>query len=102
VTYKLKLPKQWQIHLVFHTNLLTPYYENKVYRPNYIAPAPDILNGQEEWEVEAILGHKGMNNRRRYLIHWKGYSPADNTWEPAWNLSNAQELLDDYKKAHKL
>ncbi len=35
VMYKLKLPPQWKIHLVFHTNLLTPYKEMVLHGTNY-------------------------------------------------------------------
>jgi len=35
VTYKLEIPPQWKIHLVFHTNLLTPYKETAMHGTNY-------------------------------------------------------------------
>jgi len=35
VTYELELPPQWKIHLVFHTNLLTPYKETALHGTNY-------------------------------------------------------------------
>ncbi len=35
VSYKLELPPQWKIHLVIHTNLLTPYKEMALHGPNY-------------------------------------------------------------------
>ncbi|ESK85977.1 hypothetical protein Moror_9478 [Moniliophthora roreri MCA 2997] len=58
VTYKLKLPFQRRIHPIFHTGLLTPYKENKTYGPNSLEPPLDIVEGQEEFEVEAIIGHR--------------------------------------------
>uniref|UniRef100_A0A0W0GEJ2 Putative pro-pol protein n=1 Tax=Moniliophthora roreri TaxID=221103 RepID=A0A0W0GEJ2_MONRR len=57
VTYKLKLLFQWRIHPVFHAGLLTPFRENDVHGPNFLEPPPDIIEGQEEFEVEAIIGH---------------------------------------------
>ena len=36
----------------------------------------------EEYEVEAILDHKiADDGTDMYLVRWKGYSDADNTWE---------------------
>jgi len=35
VTYELRIPPQWKIHLVFHANLLTPYKEMALHRTNY-------------------------------------------------------------------
>jgi len=35
VSYELELPSQWKIHPVIHANLLTPYKEMTLHRPNY-------------------------------------------------------------------
>ena len=53
--YRLKLPDQWRIHPVFHASLLTPYHENETHGPNFIRPPPDIVEGEEEYEVETII-----------------------------------------------
>ena len=97
-TYRLDLPPQWRIHPVFHTSLLSPYEENEAHGPSYTLPPPEEVEGQEEFEVEAILAHRGQGARRRYLIKWKGYPTSDNTWEPERNLTHAQETLESYKK----
>ena len=36
-------------------------------------PLPIIIEGEEEYEVKAILMHKGKGSRRLYLVMWKGY-----------------------------
>lgn len=44
--------------------------------------------GEGEFVVEAILGER-YNKRKKvkeYLLKWKGYSDAENTWEPETNL----------------
>jgi hypothetical protein len=56
VTYKLHLPEMWQIHNVFHALLLMPFTETKEHGQNFIKPPPDKIEGEEEWEVEQILG----------------------------------------------
>ena len=55
VVYQLKLPPQWRLHDVFHATLLTPYRETMEHRPNHEEPPPDIVEGEPEWEVQAIL-----------------------------------------------
>ena len=102
VNYQLKLPTTYRIHPVFHVSLLTPYRENDVHGPNFLEPPPDVLNGEEEFEVEAILGHRGSSSRRQYKIKWKGYGPNDNTWEPERNITNSAEILNTYKNRHQL
>jgi transposase InsO family protein len=102
VTYKLKLPRQWKIHDTFHASYLSPYKETDFHGPNHPEPPPDILNGEEHYEVEAILDHKGVGRRRLYYLKWKGYSDKDNSWEPETGLDNAKALLRRYKKRYKL
>ena len=44
-----------------------------------------MVDDQEEYEVEKVISHwyYGHKKALQYLIHWKGYSVADDTWEPA-------------------
>ena len=102
VTYQLKLPFQWRVHNVFHASLLSAYRENDFHGPNYLEPPPDILNGEEQWEVESIVKHRGTGKRREYFIKWKGYPSSEDTWEPERHLKNARTILNNYKKRHKL
>lgn len=102
LVYKLKLPEQWKIHPVFHASLLTPFRENEIHGPNFLAPPPDLIDGHKEYEVEAILAHRRQGRGHKFLIKWKGFASADNSWEPATNITNAKELLDTNKQTHKL
>jgi hypothetical protein len=100
VTYKLKLPPQWKIHNVFHGKLLTPYRETDVHGKNFPEPPPDLIEGEDEYEVDSIRDHRKRGKGQQYLVKWKGYS--DETWEPEANLKNASEILKDYKKRKRL
>jgi hypothetical protein len=55
VTYWLELPPTWQLHNAFHAALLSPYHETEEHRTNYLVPAPELIEGELEWEVEKIL-----------------------------------------------
>jgi hypothetical protein len=59
ITFILQLPEQWRIHPTFHALELSSYRETDVHGPNFQEPPPDIINEEEEYEVEAILAHKG-------------------------------------------
>src|SRR6201991_4235402 len=96
VAYRLKLPDTWTIHDVFHASLLTPYRETDAHGTNFTRPHPDLIDGDEEYEVEDVIGHRRYRGRLQYLIKWKGYSSADNSWEPATSLQNARELVTRY------
>ena len=99
-TYCLAIPSKWKIHNTFHASILSPYHENNVHGPSYMRPAPDLVQGEEEYEVEAILSHQGSTWNRSYLVHWKGYATAEDSWEPEAHLEHAADLLSAYKKAH--
>ena len=100
VVYQLMLPPQWKqkcIHDVFHASLLTPYHETTEHGPNFPAPPPDIIEGETEYEVEHILNSRraGRGCRLEYLVRWKGYSEADDSWEPRQNI-HAPDLLRQF------
>ena len=55
VNYQLELPNTWKVHNVFHVVLLKPYQENEVYGENFPTPPPEIINGEEVYQVKTIL-----------------------------------------------
>jgi len=54
VVYCLQLPPQWNIHPVFHALLLIPYIETMEHSENYLRPPSDMIEGEEQYKVEAI------------------------------------------------
>ena len=100
-SFQLKLPPQWKIHPVFHVSLLTPYKETKEHGVNFPEPPPDLVDRQPEWEVEQILGVRCRRNQLQYLIRWKGFSDAHESWEPATHI-NADQLIRNFHKEHPL
>jgi hypothetical protein len=82
ITYELRLPVQWKLHPVFHVDLLTPYRETEFHGANYDKPPPDLINGEEEYEVERIVASRrfGRGHKLQYLVKWKGYPDAENQW----------------------
>ena len=102
VSYHLQLPGTWRIHLVFHTILLSPYLETAVHGLNYTRPPPDLIKGEEQYEVEAIQGHKRWGRGYRYLVKWANYPISDNTWQSAEDLKDAPEILSEYQHSHNL
>ncbi|XP_076622268.1 uncharacterized protein LOC143342362 [Colletes latitarsis] len=51
---------------------------------------------QKEFEVEKIIEvHFKKNKTREFLIRWKGFTSADDTWEPEENL-NCSELIEKF------
>jgi Chromo (CHRromatin Organisation MOdifier) domain len=85
IVYHLTLPPSWKIHNVFHVSLLTPYKEMEEHGPNFPKPPPELIDEQEEYEVEQVLASRlyGRWKKLQYLICWKGYSHAHDSWMSA-------------------
>ena len=97
VMYKLWLLPTWKIHDIFHASLLLSYRETLEHGLNFSNPPPDLIRGEEEYKIDKVLSHYRIWGQRQYLVSWKGYFTAENTWEPEENLQHAQTLLKAYK-----
>ena len=68
IAYRLKLPSRWKIHNIFHASLLTPYYEMEKHSLNFLEPPPDLINGEEGWEIEENFRLWTYRQKKQYLI----------------------------------
>ena len=59
------------IHDVFHAGLLRPYKENEVYGKNFTEPPPNLVEGEEVYEVETILNHRKRRRGYQYFVKWR-------------------------------
>ena len=73
LTYRLQLPTSWGIHNVFHATLLKPYRENETYGQNFPEPPPELVEGEEVYEIETILNHRKRGRGYQYYVKWQGY-----------------------------
>ncbi len=92
------LQKEGNIHDVFHVSLLKPYVSDGRTAPK--PPPPIELDGQEEYELEAILQSGYRRGVFRYLVKYKGYGAEESKWLPAENLANAQNMVREFHLAH--
>jgi Chromo (CHRromatin Organisation MOdifier) domain len=99
VVFKLELPSHWQIHDIFHASLLTPYKEMEEHGRNFVQPAPELIKGEEEYEVEQVLNSRrwGQGRKLQYLLRWKGYSHTHDSWQDAADV-HAPDLVAEYHR----
>ena len=76
--YRLDLEGRFQsLHLIFHISCLKPQ------TPGGASPAPPELvelEGQLEYKVEDIEGHRKRRKAWQFLVRWAGYSAAHDEW----------------------
>ncbi len=85
---------------MFHIDLLTPYRETDIHGSNYLRPAPDLVDNEEEYEVEKVLDVRqfGRGRKKQYLIKWKGYPDSDNEWVDHKDV-HAPEAIREFKNS---
>jgi hypothetical protein len=112
VAYKLELPPTMRIHPVFHVSLLRRFRP----RPGQsIHPRPLVVEDQEEYEVEALLGMRekvistkrtkhGIHRRvkTQFLVKWAGYGHEHNEWTDEEELTrNCARLIRDFRSQQR-
>ena len=104
VTFRLNLSepmKARKIHDAFHTSLLKPYVPDKFGRYDKPLPPVNIQDGEEEYEVEAILEAKKIRGKQHFLVKWKGYGDHENTWQTREDLANSPQALLDFETSRR-
>ena len=98
---KLCLPCSMRIHLVINISCVKPYHDRLLGQP-VSAPGPSTVteDREEEYEVEYIVDSWYKGQCLEYLIHWKGWSDTDHTWEPLGNLANEANAVSAFHVKH--
>ena len=96
--FRLELPHHMRIHPVFHVRLLEKYRVDDIPGRRVNRPPPDNVMGEDEFEMDKVLDSKYVRDRLKYKVHWTGYMISDETWEPAENLENSQDLVQEFHR----
>uniref|UniRef100_A0A8C5MZQ5 Uncharacterized protein n=1 Tax=Leptobrachium leishanense TaxID=445787 RepID=A0A8C5MZQ5_9ANUR len=96
VSYALELPKSLRIPNSFHTSLLKPLVCNRYTTPVKQPPLVQV-QGQEEYEVQALIDSRWSRGGLQYLVYWKGYGPEEHSWVAASDV-HAPGLVSAYHR----
>jgi hypothetical protein len=97
--FRLDLPPTMRHHPVFNADLLRPYKSSP---PEFgdrtpPRPPPDIVDGEEEYEIDRILDHKKIGRTQYWKVKWKGYPAGQATWETKSAFTNAKDIFEEYE-----
>jgi hypothetical protein len=88
------------LHPVFHVIKLLPAPRDPIPgRQPTTVPEPELIDGEEHYEVEEILDSRLFWNKLQYLVAWKGYGYEQNTWANAEDV-NAEKLTQEFYHAN--
>src|SRR4051812_27303270 len=93
-----------RIHPVY-VSLVSPHVENTIphraqrpLHPVFVDHDPSLT---PHYLVNSILDSRYFRSKLQYLIDWKGYGPADRSWEPAVVIANdVPGLIADFHRLH--
>lgn len=97
--YELDLPRTMKVRPVFHVSLLSPAASDPVPGQQQLPPPPVEIEGQEEWEVEAILDSRKRRGRLEYLVRYQGY--PEPSWQPPDGLEHSPDLVKDFHQRYR-
>ncbi|CAI6370072.1 unnamed protein product [Macrosiphum euphorbiae] len=66
----------------------------------YFFSRAKLVEQEDEYIVDKIVDKRLRNNKVEYLLKWKVYDEADNTWEPKKHLL-CEELIRDFEQKQK-
>ena len=87
--YRLCLTGRFEaLHPVFHVSLLRPWTGHL---PQL--PPPVLVEGEPEWEVEQIVGHRETRRGTRYTVRFRGYGAEEDLGLYKEDLGHCWDLV---------
>jgi RNase H-like domain found in reverse transcriptase/Reverse transcriptase (RNA-dependent DNA polymerase)/Integrase zinc binding domain/Chromo (CHRromatin Organisation MOdifier) domain len=97
VDVKLELPAQLRTHRVVHVSKIRPFYETGRFGERGAQPSIVLVDGEPEYEVEALLARKIVRGNAKYLVKWLGLDHCENMWIRRDFLDNAMDLVREFE-----
>ena len=98
VAYRLKLPPDSKIHLVFHCALLKPFHHSSDTDTGAVDLPPQSKDNDPLITPLVILNTKWATTdtgpELQVVVQWQGLPPEDTSWEPWTELKETYHLED--------
>jgi hypothetical protein len=89
-------------HLKFHHGPIDNIKDKKKVKKNTGKEEMEEDNDLIEYEVKEIVDFRPRKNNVKYKVVWKGFHEDESTWEPAENLTNSRELIEEFHRSRNL
>ena len=101
MAYRVELPRRYgRIHPVFPVVKLMAAPKDQIEgRARIAVPPPELIEGEEEYEVESILDSHILRRELQFLVSWKGYGYEDVSWERADDV-HAPDCITEFYRSH--
>ena len=76
--------------------LLDPYKSSTIPDRTQDPPTP-IVDDELERELEEILDSRLRCHQLFHKVRWKNCPPSNDSWEPASDFANSQDLVDEFQ-----
>ena len=93
--FKLDLPDSIKVHPVFNADKLRKEPNDPLEGQVNKAPPPIEVDGEQEWEVDRILGVRLVHGKLKYRVKWLGFDDDLDEY-PASNFKHAPQALKDF------
>ena len=60
---------------------------------------PDIVGGEERYEVEEVIDSRIYRKKLQYLVRWRGYGHEENSWLMEGDI-DAPELIAKFYRTY--
>jgi hypothetical protein len=97
---KLDLPTALRVHPTISVSLIKPFMARAG-----IAVPPVVINGELEWELEAIINHHVVKSKKssqpglvEFKVRWKG--DYEDSWHELVDFENSMESIEAYLNNH--
>ena len=96
---ELQLPPGMHCWPVFHVSMLRKDPNNPLDGQRNPEPPPIIVDDNEEWEVEYVIGSRIYRRNLEYRVKWVDFE-TDPGYYPAEFFTHAQEAVEDFHRQH--
>ena len=89
--YKLELPLEIKVHLIFHISLFKPFKENTLLLDckQVNRPPSKLVDNFLDFEVEGIIKNKSLNKKdKEHLVKSSDYHEKEAMWVLAKDIDN--------------